>query len=242
MIFPLHDARHCAEVIHDLYEERLQPNIVAASTDTQALVSSRYNGDYALIAFPGTASRQDWITDARIAKQPWAAGKVHAGFRAAFNSVAAAIEKEIRAIGAQHLIITGHSLGGALATLCAHHFRPAVASVITFGSPRVGNWSFAGAYDTALHDQTFRVVNAGDPVPRVPFVFGTYKHVGTETYLRREGGVTMEHPWWTSVVEAGQTLQAASQAGGKFPNLAAFSLNFPHHSIREYREKLDALC
>jgi hypothetical protein len=68
--------------------------------------------------------------------------------------------------------VQGHSLGGALATLCAHDLRAYLGlsanlvSVYTFGSPRVGNNAFCSRYDE-LVPSTFRVVNAHDIVTKV---------------------------------------------------------------------------
>ncbi|MEN9406280.1 MAG: hypothetical protein RLZ12_564 [Bacillota bacterium] len=75
---------------------------------------------------------------------------------------------------ARNIIITGHSLGSAAATLLAFQLktgglppRPDI-SVYTFGSPRIGNVPFSAAYDRVLGNCTFRVVNANDIVPTVP--------------------------------------------------------------------------
>ncbi|CAE8634417.1 unnamed protein product, partial [Polarella glacialis] len=72
------------------------------------------------------------------------------------------------------LMVTGHSLGGAMAMLTAsnmsfwtreHNHRP--PTVYTFGQPRVGNAVFASIVDKAL-PKMFRVINSADPVPHVP--------------------------------------------------------------------------
>lgn len=69
------------------------------------------------------------------------------------------------------LFVTGHSLGGALATLSALHIH--IAKTIpfenpilyTFASPRVGNRQFARQFDKF---ECYRVVNSEDIVPVVP--------------------------------------------------------------------------
>lgn len=242
MNFSPDTALFCARLIQELYDGTTKPNVTHQGTDTQALV---YPGAaFTYVIFPGTASCQDWITDVRIGKVPWIKGRVHAGFREATRSVLPAILKQLY-VG-KPLVIAGHSLGGALAMLCASAIREMghnpIQSVYTFGQPRVGNWSFAAHYDANLHDETFRVVNAGDLVPKVPYVFRTYKHAGTEVYLKHGGGVTVAHPWWTSVVEAAGTVQQMAQANGTRPDPAQLSLNLPNHSIREYITKLEALA
>ena len=59
------------------------------------------------------------------------------------------------------LWITGHSLGAALATLCASRYGN-VQGVYTFGSPRVGN----NGFKEKLQVKIYRVVNNDDIVAR----------------------------------------------------------------------------
>jgi pimeloyl-ACP methyl ester carboxylesterase len=82
------------------------------------------------------------------------------------------------------LWVTGHSLGGALATLFyARHLKSNeldalvhVKGVYTFGSPRVGNFDFAQEFESLTNlrpphqrVQLWRIVFANDIVPRLPF-------------------------------------------------------------------------
>lgn len=73
----------------------------------------------------------------------------------------------------QPVWLTGHSLGGALATLAAARLvgerilRPEeVGGVYTFGQPRVGDRDFEAAYELA--DRHFRLVHDNDLVTRMP--------------------------------------------------------------------------
>lgn len=64
--------------------------------------------------------------------------------------------------GAVPVICVGHSLGGALATICAleiaHRFKTAISlQTYTFGCPRVGDRRFANEYDRRV-PFTFRFV------------------------------------------------------------------------------------
>ncbi len=86
----------------------------------------------------------------------------------------------------QKVWITGHSLGGALATLAAYRLvrrevlKPEqIGGVFTFGQPRVGDGQFAREYkdvkykdvkheDAYLNDHHFRFVNNNDVVTTVP--------------------------------------------------------------------------
>ncbi|KAK2993356.1 hypothetical protein RJ640_007623 [Escallonia rubra] len=126
--------------------------------------------------------------------------QVHTGFLSAYDSVRTRIFSLIKqAIGyiddgadslsKWHIYVTGHSLGGALATLLALELsssqfskRGAVSvTMYNFGSPRVGNKNFAEVYNEKVKD-SWRVVNHRDIIPTVPRLMG-YCHVAQPVYL-----------------------------------------------------------
>lgn len=98
----------------------------------------------------------------------------------AYDAICAKIRDLLRAnLGAQ-LYITGHSLGGALATLFTglllfehDHILDRLSGTFTFGQPRVGDSKFASYMETHLCKPSkrkyFRVVYQSDIVTRVPF-------------------------------------------------------------------------
>ncbi|KAG2423277.1 hypothetical protein HXX76_015426 [Chlamydomonas incerta] len=83
--------------------------------------------------------------------------------------------------------VTGHSLGGALATLFAAHVerntRYYVQGVYTFGSPKVGDSDWRDAYP--LNSRTYRYENNGDPVTILPPDDDdwSFSHVGNKQSL-----------------------------------------------------------
>ena len=100
--------------------------------------------------------------------------KVHRGFLGEIDKIWPAIYDDIsRHIGVVPIWVTGHSLGGAMATLAG--MRYCFEEVVTFGEPRVG-----------IHiDQEFRAkshtryVNGDDPVTKVPpELLFSYDHHG----------------------------------------------------------------
>ncbi|KAI5055752.1 hypothetical protein GOP47_0029273 [Adiantum capillus-veneris] len=146
--------------------------------------------------------------------------RAHQGFQIAFRDVTktARPDENLRLVaeglGAQtplvrRVICIGHSLGGALATLCAQWCRyvaypKAEIWCVTIGSPRVGNRAFAKDFNNNVvtKGKSYRVVNKGDLVPGVPIfdgickVFTRYKHVDGCIYLiedpTREGTITLK--------------------------------------------------
>ena len=146
----------------------------------------------ALVAFRGTQidDPRDLLADLQAILVPWAAsaGRVHAGFAATALSLMPAIETWLaREAGARRLILSGHSLGAAMATLAASAWRPTL--LVTLGSPRVGDAAFA---DTVAPLASERIVNCCDLVTRVPpalpFV-AEYVHVALRLYIDRTGAV-----------------------------------------------------
>jgi triacylglycerol lipase len=219
-----------AELIQALYLNDLAPTINESRTDTQVLV--RRQAGYTFVVFPGTASFRDGLTDIKFRKVAWPVGKVHRGFRAAFESIRGELGRQIGAVN--RIILCGHSLGGALATLAAHSWETlypgVIQAVYTFGSPRVGNGAFARSYNAALHDETFRVVNQDDPVVRVPWLLGTYRHVGTRVFLDDAGHLEVNPPLWRGVIPS-DLLETREVK--QFVKLSA-------HSLASYLKKLKA--
>jgi hypothetical protein len=143
--------------------------------------------DHQTLAFAGSAEMKDFMQDADFAKVKYAGmGRVHRGFAEAFDSV----KPELSIVKKDKpILITGHSLGGALATLTALHLKQSgydVHSMYNFGSPRVGDNEFSRTYGQA-GIPSFRFVNSCDIVPNVP-VFG-YDHIKLPVYVGDGGKV-----------------------------------------------------
>ena len=93
---------------------------------------------------------------------------------------------------------TGHSLGGALATLAAldvGYRRKDIGvgvKMYNFGSPRVGNRRFAEIFDDLVPD-AWRIVNMNDGVPGIPRPFMGYHHVGHYVGIDEKGNIKIKH-------------------------------------------------
>jgi len=159
-----------------------------------------------IVSFRGTqeASLTNWVEDLKFFKswQPFdgvSGAYVASGFNGAYTSLKSQAQAAVKAALDQYpgasVAVTGHSLGGALATLCVVDL---LASDIisnptqyTFGSPRVGDAAFANAYDGMIPEgRRYRVVNNDDIVPHVPFEDLGFQHVAQEVWLH-DGTVTV---------------------------------------------------
>jgi triacylglycerol lipase len=83
------------------------------------------------------------------------------------------------------LFITGHSLGAGIATIVASRLQDKVDTLITFGSPRVGDGDFV----KHLKVKHLRVQNTNDYACFLPPLWMGFRHHGTNLYIDRIGNV-----------------------------------------------------
>ena len=165
----------------------------------------------AILSFRGTKEKIDFFTDARaIPTTAYASkadgtpnkanplGHVHSGFNAALNGMWPQIFSAVKAFKGP-IWITGHSLGGALATLAAGRLMASVPGidiqgVFSFGSPRVGGYDYLQKYKqlSGAKTKTYRFVNADDMVAVVPSTpippyIPAWWHVGDLFWFDHEG-------------------------------------------------------
>ncbi|MFJ7313243.1 lipase family protein [Pseudomonas sp. NPDC098747] len=140
------------------------------STDTQVFIT--HHDELVLISVRGTAGWGDIVRDANAEQVPFdeGDGHVHNGF---YGSAKAAYDFAVRYLekfySGQKLVITGHSLGGAVALIVSEWLRrnPRQYDIIlyTYGAPRAGDAEFVKGASALTHHRT---VNHNDPVPSVP--------------------------------------------------------------------------
>jgi len=87
----------------------------------------------------------------------------------------------------KEILITGHSLGGALCGLSAPDLLNDVASnlapiVYTWAEPRVGHHDYVRFFDSRIN-VCYRIVNIWDVVPHLPPVLALYEHEGSSLHI-----------------------------------------------------------
>ena len=217
--------------------EDRRPRFRAGST--QALWAQHRDAPAVIISFRGTepSAIADILVDLdvridRLVDFPhwfdigW--GNVHRGFNRAAQATAGSLllEKVDRLQSTDgvptEIWVTGHSLGGALATLFAsallekmdrgEHLdedgkpRWVLGGSYTFGSPRVGRPEFGDRYESLAERYgagIMRFRNHDDLVTMVPFWLGL-EHVGQLEYLDEDGELhhdpdEIDEPWVGSV-------------------------------------------
>lgn len=130
--------------------------------------------DVTVIVFRGTDFTEisDWFANAGITPTDTPHGQIHRGFYNAYLSMESQIDQILAERNTKHLWVTGHSLGGALALVCAYDLvgndQREVDGVITFGQPLVARQQLAGYFDKLLLGKYARFVNGDDVVARIP--------------------------------------------------------------------------
>ena len=160
-----------------------------------------------VIIFRGTEPKQ-WSDikadlDARQRTGLHNHGKVHKGFQGELEKVWNDLKRQINYIleGSYDIDIhiTGHSLGGAMATICAKRLDEeldAVCCLYTFGSPRVGNKKWC----KSLQVPHYRFQNNNDIVCRMPLWIMGYRHHGKNMYINYKGKI-VKYRWWRRMID-----------------------------------------
>jgi len=187
-------------------------------TGTQVWIHANSEEKAVVVAFRGTEANRlkDLITDLSImpTRLRWRQEcdltmnenvqhkkiRVHSGFRAAYESIWSSVMTIVENITHWSpewtICVTGHSLGGAIATLCAFEFanrRDAAGNtpyvmMMNFGAPRLGNREFVRAYGRTV-PESYRVVNKLDIIHKIPFFL---KHVQREISFEEDGDVIVD--------------------------------------------------
>jgi len=134
---------------------------------TNCFVAARSDGT-TFVMFRGTEAGkiEDVIADLRVRPiRWWQGGKVHEGFSAAYLAIRDQLAESLTTRPG-HIVLGGHSLGAAVATLAAAELRDRGPRLVTFGSPRVGDQEFIAAVGGKV--RVLRHVNCCDIVTRVP--------------------------------------------------------------------------
>ncbi|MBE7440133.1 MAG: lipase family protein [Spirochaetales bacterium] len=160
-------------------------------TDTAGFIAG--NRSVLIVVFRGTDSVQNALSDLQATQDELTSlrgqgmGRVHSGFHQALDKVATRLSRSIEQLRDrdQPVLFTGHSLGGALATLAvARAVAPpdSVTGLYTYGAPRVGNRVFKENFDSRYAVISYRIRNYKDPVPDTPPELLDFTHVGQLVY------------------------------------------------------------
>lgn len=158
--------------------------------------------NYLCMAFRGTNELADWVDNINAFRESVLFGEFHRGF---WNSVEDVWEvlytkyNELRKQKKRPLFLTGHSLGGAMATIAASRFihqdKP-FTSVYTYGQPRALGRETSRIYNSEVGGRHHRFQNNEDIVTRVPARLMGYSHVGASLYIDGEQKIHNDPGFW----------------------------------------------
>jgi len=161
-----------------------------AAHDTEGYVGYTPSQSTIYVSYRGSESMDNWISniDVILTDYPKCSGcEVHKGFYVAEQRVIAEIISQVKALKQQFpsyaVMVTGHSLGAALATFTAIDIQEAGIGPVRlymFGCPRVGNSAFATWASNTLQDRA-RITHHKDMVVHSP-MHERFTHLSGEWY------------------------------------------------------------
>lgn len=146
---------------------------------THAIVREREG--ITIVAFRGTDDPSDWVVDLMAIPQLsyyklslFHPVFIHRGFLLSAVSVLSGV---LKAVQDRKYILTGHSLGGAIALITGYHLKHAghpPEEIVTFGAPKAGFTNFANSFvDTPVRQYR----RGNDPVSSVPMATLLFPYV-----------------------------------------------------------------
>ncbi|KAF2744698.1 alpha/beta-hydrolase [Sporormia fimetaria CBS 119925] len=169
-----------------------------AASDATGFVATDTTNQLIVVAFRGSRSVRNWIANVQfpeVATTICSNCEASQGFWNSWLEVQTRVLNAVNTARVQYpsykVVVTGHSLGGALAQLAAGVLRSRGinADLYSYGAPKVGSAALANYLTSTSRGATYRVTKKNDPVPRLPPALLGYRHTSPEYYLTNANGV-----------------------------------------------------
>jgi len=139
------------------------------------------------------------------------------------------------------VLVTGHSLGGALANLCSHDICSTLGdraqlTCTTFGAPRPGNHAFASSFRKAVPD-AWDIFHPNDIVPRTGKFFILYKRAAHTVLIAHAGELIVRPTHAEASVRRGFSKVAEHLLSSYAHSLGAILKTAIHHDGQAYLRK-----
>lgn len=176
---------------------KLTQTIVMSFRGSDNLPNWIYDLDFFYTAYPNAACNNT------VGLGPKGEGcQVHRGFLDVYQSVQQGVFEHASELFTQYttatskpkLLVTGHSLGAAVAILAGVDAtlqfldKASDIAIYTFGEPRVGNpqWALWASEHVIPGGKQYRVTHEADPVPRLPPYEWGFLHVPHEVWYNND--------------------------------------------------------
>lgn len=145
-----------------------------------------------MLSFRGSRSVRNWLTNLNFPVAPTTICDTcgsSIGFWQSWLEAQTNVLTSIKTLQAQNpgykIVATGHSLGGALASLAAAVLRSQGTTVdlYTYGAPKIGLQGLSDFISKTDKGQNYRVTHKNDPVPKLPPALLGYRHTSPEYYI-----------------------------------------------------------
>ena len=182
------------------------------------------------IIFRGSTTKQDWLYNLKFNKTN--IGRdiyVHTGFYRQLtdndycNNIINDVKNLSHIYKNYEIYISGHSMGGALATIFGYKLSRQISdnvTIITFASPRIGNYTWYEKFNVIPNLRLYRVTNNRDIVTTIPYF--KYYHVGNSMLLKKNDMI----------------FKIYYQANDFFYNNICSSFSIYDHDIENYYRKI----
>ncbi|MBF2753794.1 MAG: lipase family protein [Gammaproteobacteria bacterium AqS3] len=198
---------------------------------------------YYCMAFRGTDEIKDWLDNMNLAVSEELFGEFHTGFWKATQDIWDDIFGKYEALKKVSLrpkpmFFTGHSLGGAMASVAAAIFIEEdipFTSCYTFGQPRVVRRETSRVMNNECQSRFFRFHNNNDIVARIPQRLMGYSHFGTYLYIDTDMEICLDGVgFWYRFMDSVQ---------GFIDDIGEMGLDaIEDHDINEYLEAVERWC
>lgn len=161
-------------------------------TDVTGYIAVDQTKGYTVLAFRGSKSVRNFLADADFPVVPTdicdgctADQGFYDSWLEARQGVLAALRTTAAKYPNSKVIVTGHSLGAAIADFAAAEIKKGgtPCDLYTYGSPRIAGPTLSNFITNQGMGSIYRVTHLDDPVPRLPPIALGFVHVSPEYYI-----------------------------------------------------------
>ena len=179
---------------HDIAMDMIQMTETIYTEEKAADIIVNSGKQYICVVFRGSRESVDWRRNAQFFQHKIKNKiAIHTGFckQLFTNNLFVHIYSQLWTLIEQNptyeLFITGHSSGGALATLFGYLISLELGErklqIVSFASPRIGNLAFKRDFYKRANLMHWRITNQYDCIPKIPY-FG-FHHVGEQICIHK---------------------------------------------------------